>query len=190
MKKICLVDGCDSSTLAQGLCPKHYQRMRSTGSPTGTLRKSAASRFWSKVIQTDSCWLWTASKTSDGYGQLRIDGKNALAHRFSYELLVGPIPRGLVIDHICHVTACVNPRHLRPVTHKQNLENLTGANANSRSGVRGVYWCEDKVKWRAQIIHEYQRIHVGYFDSLDLAEAAVVAKRNELFTHNDIDRAA
>ena len=62
------------------------------------------------------CWLWTASKFSDGYSQKRFKGRNQKAHRPIYELLIGPIPDGLTLDHLCRVRHCVNPRHVEPVT--------------------------------------------------------------------------
>lgn len=78
-------------------------------------------RFWAKVKKTDECWLWTAAKIPAGYGRFGLAGKTVYAHRVAYELLVGPIPEGLVIDHLCNVTSCVNPDHLRAVTSKENV---------------------------------------------------------------------
>jgi hypothetical protein len=79
------------------------------------------SRFWQKVEKTDSCWLWTAGLFTAGYG-LFWDGERTVgAHRFSYELLVGVIPDGMVLDHLCRVHSCVNPSHLEPVTHRENI---------------------------------------------------------------------
>jgi hypothetical protein len=72
--------------------------------------------FWNHVQMTDSCWMWIGALTPLGYGTFR-GGKNKIfAHRFSYELMFGPIPEGLVIDHLCRVHGCVNPEHLEPVT--------------------------------------------------------------------------
>lgn len=76
-------------------------------------------RFWSKVVKTEFCWLWTgaAHKKADGYGRVDANGKRFLAHRFAYELLVGPIPEGHELDHVvCENTRCVNPAHVEPVT--------------------------------------------------------------------------
>lgn len=81
---------------------------------------SVAERFWSKVEKTESCWIWTGSKPN-GYGQFYLEGKNRPAHRVSYELLRGAIPNGLVLDHLCQTPACVNPDHLEPVTHQENI---------------------------------------------------------------------
>lgn len=79
-----------------------------------------APRFWERVEKTETCWLWTGA-TNGGYGQLKVNRTIALAHRISYELHVGPIPAGLVIDHLCRVTSCVNPAHLEPVPQRINV---------------------------------------------------------------------
>jgi hypothetical protein len=81
---------------------------------------------------------------------------------------------------------CVNPEHLRPVTQKQNVENRPGLAANNTSGVTGVYWHRNR--WMAEVKHNGSKHYVGRFTDIAEAEAAVIAKRNELFTHNDIDR--
>ena len=79
-------------------------------------------RFWDKVERLDDgCWLWTASTYGHGYGQFGQDGRKFAAHRIAYELLVGPIPQGLVLDHLCRVRHCVNPAHLRPCTNRENV---------------------------------------------------------------------
>jgi len=80
-------------------------------------------RFWAKVDRRgqDECWPWEASTTVRGYGQLYAAGRLRLAHRIAYELLVGPIPEGLTIDHLCRNRSCVNPAHLEPVTNRENL---------------------------------------------------------------------
>lgn len=67
------------------------------------------------------CWLWRGKPGSRGYCYFWFEGKKRLAHRFSYMHLVGPIPEGLVIDHLCRVPICVNPRHLEPVTDRVNI---------------------------------------------------------------------
>lgn len=84
-----------------------------------------ADDFWTHVDKTDGCWEWTASRTSAGYGNLRYRGRNAYAHRVSYELSRGPIGAGLVIDHLCRNHGCVRPDHLEPVTTAEN--NRRGA---------------------------------------------------------------
>jgi hypothetical protein len=85
---------------------------------------SFEARFWSRVVKTESCWLWTGA-LSGGYGHCRItlDGASRArgAHRVAYELLVGPVPDGFELDHLCRVKHCVNPAHLEPVTHRENM---------------------------------------------------------------------
>lgn len=94
------------------------------------------------------------------------------------------------VDHTCHVRRCVNPKHLRLATHKQNLENHNGANCNSKSGVRGVHWEPKRKKWIAQVRHNGSKLYLGGFTDMSDAESAVVAKRQELHTYNLKDREA
>ena len=74
------------------------------------------------------CWAWTACINSKGYGCIAVAGKSQLAHRVSYELVVGPIPDGLQIDHLCRNTVCCNPDHLEPVTAKENIQRTARVN--------------------------------------------------------------
>lgn len=85
-------------------------------------------RFWSKVQKTATCWDWTASLRS-GYGVVRIDGTQLLAHRVAYEILVENIEPGMVIDHLCRNTKCVNPEHLEVVTVRENTLRGKGITA-------------------------------------------------------------
>ena len=78
--------------------------------------------FWSKVHKTDTCWLWSGGRNALGYGQWRPKrGEQALAHRVAYEALVGPIPTGLVSDHLCRNPPCVRPDHLEMVPQRINV---------------------------------------------------------------------
>ena len=138
--------------------------------------------------KTGECWLWTGSLNRIGYGKIMVGGKIVGAHRIAYEMAFGTIPSGLQIDHTCHTRACVNPDHLRPVTNKQNAENRTGAQANSKSGVRGVSWYAPRKKWQAQVMHNGQQFHLGLYATVAEAGAVAQAKRLELFTHNDTDK--
>jgi hypothetical protein len=93
--------------------------------------KSAIERFWANVdVDTlDGCWPWKASLDSGGYGQFYAEGKHVLPHRFAYELIVGPIPKGAQLDHLCRVRHCVNPGHLEPVSPGENNRRGYGISA-------------------------------------------------------------
>lgn len=94
-------------------------------------------RFVAKVQvdQDTDCWTWTAAVGDHGYARFRVDGVLYSAHRWGYEQFVGPVPDGLDLDHLCHTRnlaaciasghclhkRCVNPAHLEPVTHLENL---------------------------------------------------------------------
>lgn len=71
--------------------------------------------FWVKVQKSETCWTWVGGGCR-GYGQFR----NVRAHRWAYEHLVGQIPEGMVLDHLCGHRDCVNPSHLEPVTVAEN----------------------------------------------------------------------
>lgn len=74
------------------------------------------------------CWLWVGGRTAQGYGETFVNGRVRYAHRVAYELHVGPIPAGLQLDHRCRVRSCINPRHLEPVTNRENtMRGLLGA---------------------------------------------------------------
>jgi hypothetical protein len=67
------------------------------------------------------CWFWTG-RSSHGYGEFMHQGSKYRAHRVSYEMHVGAIPQGLVLDHLCETPCCVNPWHLEPVTRVENVK--------------------------------------------------------------------
>jgi hypothetical protein len=74
------------------------------------------------AIDANGCWLWIRASYvhRGGYGAITANGKAWRAHRLSYEVLVGPIPEGLVLDHLCNTPQCINPEHLEPVTVAEN----------------------------------------------------------------------
>jgi hypothetical protein len=119
---------------------------------------SAETRFWAKVQRgtDDECWLWTGG-TAHGYGRFRPDPRRSsrrpavAAHRFAYELLIGPIPEGLTLDHLCEVRNCVNPAHLRPATNGDNArrsENTwAGRNVRKTHCKRGHPYDDENTAW-------------------------------------------
>lgn len=90
-------------------------------------------KFWSKVNKTENCWVWTGTLFSNGYGLFIYKRKNKLAHRISYFLNKGKIPKDRVLDHLCRNTRCVNPEHLEAVTIKENnLRGISPSALNSK----------------------------------------------------------
>lgn len=97
-------------------------------------------RFWEKVYPEPNtcCWLWGAATNEKGYGKYSIKGRSVIAHRTSYAELVGPIPSGLQLDHLCRQRCCVYPLHLEPVTQIENLlRGLVNQNVGKTSCKRG-----------------------------------------------------
>lgn len=95
------------------------------------------------------CWMWQAS-TRDGYGQIRVGRSVRSAHLVMYEIIVGPVPAGLELDHLCWERRCVNPAHLEPVPHRENLlrSPLTSAArhlARRSCDVPGCAFCNNRL---------------------------------------------
>lgn len=178
-KDNCIISGCPKEQYVREWCNAHYQAGKKNGSIQPLTREQ---RIWSKVEKADPCWPWRGQvdKGSGGYG--RYHGERA--HRLIYEMTVGPIPDGLLVDHRCQNRICVNPEHLRLATQKQNGENLV----QRHKYVRGVYWHTQSQRWRVCVTHHRKRYHGGSFSTIEAAEQAAIALRNELFTHNDLDR--
>lgn len=93
--------------------------MTASGALTSRLRAKVGSPT------ADGCWPWTASLRG-GYGQVRDGARVRAAHVVVYELLVGPVPPGLVLDHLCRRADCVNPVHLDPVEQYENVRRGAG----------------------------------------------------------------
>lgn len=150
-------------------------------------------RFLDKVGPSEpgtGCMLWQAGLALDGrYGRFQLNGKVYYAHRVAYVLHTGDqIPAGSYVDHKCHVTQCMNPDHLQVVTPKGNSENLKGAQAGSKSGVRGVNWNDGHRLWFVRVGHNGRRYFGGYFKDVKQAEEAAIALRNKLYKNNLRDR--
>lgn len=94
------------------------------------------------VVAATGCWEWTGHRQADGYGTFRA-GRMRRAHAYSYELYVGPIPPGMEIDHLCKNRGCVNPSHLEPVTHTENVRRAGGYRARWTACPNGHEFSEE-----------------------------------------------
>jgi hypothetical protein len=134
----CADEGCSEPSHGLGLCKMHYRRSRNHGETTEPRER----RFWAHVDKNGPipehrpelgpCWVWTGYVDKrTGYGQFGGKEGTRLPHRIAYEYLIGPIPKGLHVDHLCSNRVCVNAEsHLEPVTPRQNIER----------GEQGAFW--------------------------------------------------
>ena len=136
---LCTVEGCTAECRngTSPYCEKHYSRWKRHGDPNVVLKDhTPPEERWktSYVVDEDTgCWNWTGTK-SRGYGVISCGANNNRpAHVFVYEQVVGPVPDGMELDHVCRNKGCVNPdlKHLEPVTHLVNVRRGEAGIANS-----------------------------------------------------------
>lgn len=143
---MCTVSDCENPQLARGWCHKHYQRWyrnnkggdpssRRTTRPVQYVRDPLIQErnFWKKVARTDpnDCWPWTGKKSSSGYGRFRMDGQTQTASRVALFYATGRMPKNCVL-HSCDNPPCVNPKHLREGSHKDNAKDRGERNRTAR----------------------------------------------------------
>lgn len=105
-------------------------------------------------LEVGDCWLWMGRKDKHGYGTVWWENRRQLVHRLVWQMLVGTIPDGLQIDHLCRVRSCTNPDHLDVVTHTTNVRRSPFyAGSHCRKGhlydVANTYWRGDRRECRA-----------------------------------------
>lgn len=123
--RLCMC-GCGEPTLLAVETHAKYgwrkgQPMRFLANHGPAPRRPASERFWEKVNADGACWEWDGYRDEGGYGRFRWHRRqNGYAHRLAWESLVGPIPEGMALDHLCRHRCCVNPDHLEVVTPQEN----------------------------------------------------------------------
>ncbi len=141
MSKQCSVSWCERRVKARGRCRPHDRQIQ-LGQPIGQITTDpiVLRLPWLRRVEKSGCWLWLGVIRKDRYGKVVVSGRQCLAHRAVYQALVGPIPDGLTLDHLCRVRSCVNPAHLEPVTNRVNIlrgESPAAKNARKTHCLRG-----------------------------------------------------
>ena len=182
-KNTCNIGGCDRTLYARGWCSKHYKRWRRHGDPRGggpANYSTPEEAFAARTERRGRCLVWTGSKDSGGYGQLRVNGRVTKAHRYAWEEANGPIPDGMMIDHICHNRTCVNVEHLRLATRQQNNSNRAGVSGFRKHNLpRGV--SPNGPNYMARVKRLGVSYYLGTYATPEEASAVAVRAREDLF---------
>jgi len=132
---ICTVEGCVKKHRSKGYCQTHFMRLYHHGDANYKPKKIRGTviqrlKHMTQLNEGTGCIEWQGSVDKRGYGRIANDvGWLDMAHRLSYKLYVGEIPEGLVINHKCYNSRCVNPEHLEAVTHRENIIDKGRSNA-------------------------------------------------------------
>lgn len=179
---VCSADGCSKPRRCRGLCNAHYLKLKRKGlGPRlqGGPERNTPASVLDRTARDGDCLVWTGSTIPLGYGYISIKGQMRRVHVVAWESANGPVPDGMVIDHICHNRACVKVEHLRLATRAQNNRHLSGARRDSGTGVRNV----QPTKWgfRVQIQKDGTTHSFGTYSTVDEAAEVAEQKRRELF---------
>lgn len=151
--------------LAGDMCRPCAARMGSLAAQANHLAVSFEDKIERQAARQGDCLVWTGHRYPNGYACIPWRGKQVLGHRLSYEQQVGPIPEGLVLDHLCRNKACINPAHLEPVTSGENTRRAMRTHCvngheftpeNTYKPADGKRYCRE---CRRRRVREYQRKH-------------------------------
>lgn len=186
----CSVPGCERPLKAKRMCQRHYWRSwagKKIDAPVQKQYGSLDEAIKECTVWNGDCLEWTRP-THRGYARSYHVDKLVYVHRYVFERHNGAIPEELHVDHVCGNRRCLNIRHLRLVTSKQNSENRPAESTKNRSGYRGVFWNESRNAWEARVKHFGEDHYLGFYDTPEEANEIVIDARNRLYTHNDRDR--
>lgn len=142
--------------------------------------RSPLERIMARSEPDGECVAWLGATDGKGYGMLFLDGRPHRVHRLVWAALRGPIPEGMVIDHLCHRRNCVRVEHLRLATVAENSRHRRGASALSTTGHRNVYWSKRRKKFQVAVGFE-GRSYGHYHECLEDAIEEAGQIRAELF---------
>lgn len=169
--------------------PAPVERVLTITTPPGThpaeLTEANIETFWNSTTRDDEtgCLVWMRATGRTGYGVMSVSrkwGKKKIyAHRIAYTLAHGPIPQGVVVDHLCGNRACVEGSHLRPLTRADNVRHQK-VRADNTSGYRGVSRSRGG-RWVAAIQDHGKARYLGTFDTPEQAAECAKAERVRCF---------
>jgi len=135
-------------------------------------------RFMGKVTigELGKCWLWTASRSEEGYGFIRISSSTKKAHRVSFELFVGVIPDGMLVLHSCDNPPCVNPAHLKLGTDATNAIDKAIKFRGHKSKTGTPFGAvRNGNGWTAQCRYGGKRFFLGHYNTAEEASSVALA---------------
>lgn len=169
------------------------------------MKKTFEERFWAKVNKAGPtpshmpdagpCWEWMGGLSEKGYGYFYLPGdghtRQVKAHRYAWKVSVDPeLRRSTPIDHMCFNRSCVRLSHMREGSHGVNAQNLSGAQSNSATGVRGVSWSKGDRSFRVNVTASGKSYSRCGFRTVAEAEEAAIQMRRKYMPASLMDQQA